>query len=201
MLPVHLNSACPGGEWISIGDLALPSGRVVACDPFFCADARSFTPTVPPGAYTVQLCRVVSREWGARIARSRIIVRPDETPVRFEHATNGPDGSTVFHVQAGIASYMDEDTRVRFADTLKDFYETHAQGNYYSDVLEPEFKKNAVDPADEFDIGQWAFHRLADERLNVAMFASGLGDGAFSSWWGLSAAGDVVSLTTDFGVQ
>jgi Protein of unknown function (DUF4241) len=201
MPQANFDSAYPDGEWISIGDLALPSGRVVVCDPFFCGDAKCLTRLVPPGAYAVQLCRIVTPQWGARIALARLAIRSDESAAHFERATSGSGGATTFNVQAGIASYMDEDTRVQFADVLSHYYETHAQGNYYSDILEQEFKKNAVNATDEFDIGQWNVHRLTATKLNIAMFASGLGDGAYSSWWGMSEAGGVVSLTTDFGLR
>ena len=35
---------------------------------------------------------------------------------------------------------------------------------------------------------------------NVVMFASGYGDGAYASYWGLDSKGNVANITTDFGL-
>ena len=70
---------------------------------------------------------------------------------------------------------------------------------YYTDVLGPEMEKSA-DPSDPADPGRWAVHRVPGSELEVAVFAAGLGDGAYRSWWGLGAGGQAVSLVTDFGL-
>lgn len=58
---------------VTIGQLNLPSGRVVACDPYFCSSAVPFSLTVAPGTYEVQLYQINSQEWGQRIALARIL--------------------------------------------------------------------------------------------------------------------------------
>ena len=183
-----------GEDVISIGKLHLPSGRVVACDPFFAADARPFQRAVDPGDYEVQLRRVTSPEWGDRIALARLLVHPRTKAASFESAGGG------YSVDSGIGSFMDDETRAAFSALQMKFYQEHRSGNYYTDVLEKEFKKSAKQQDDPLDVGAWALHRVSGTKLNIAMFASGLGDGAYASWWGLSAGGDVVSLVTDFGL-
>jgi hypothetical protein len=188
-------------ELLTIGKLALPSGRVVACDPFFCSDARSFARAIPRGDYAVQIRRSTSAEWGARIGLARLLVRPNEPIASFEPAVRGPGDAGRFFVESGLASYMDEATRAAFTELLATYYVENPQGNYYTDILEPEFRKSAVEQANPLTPGDWNLHRLPGTNLDVAMFACGLGDSAYQSWWGLGASGGVVALVTDFGLE
>jgi hypothetical protein len=129
-----------------------------------------------------------------------LCIRLDEA-VAFEPATRGIGDSGRFFVDSGIACYMDDVTRTAFAEVLTNYYRTNPTGNYYTDVLNAEFKASGSDADDPFDLGKWNLHRVPGTELNVAMFASGLGDGWYSSWWGLGESGDVVSLVTDFGLM
>jgi Protein of unknown function (DUF4241) len=183
---------------VTIGKLDLPSGRVVVCDPYLCAEAHSFSRLAPPGEYDVQVRRLNSSEWGERIAFARLLIRPGDAVASFELATRGAGDSGRFLVNSGVASYMDDVTRVVFAEVLVNYYGRNPGGNYYTDVLEAEFKKSAVDQTNPLDPGRWNLHRLPGTELSVAMFASGLGDGAYQSWWGFAASGHLVSLVTDF---
>lgn len=193
------NLFAPEADLLTIGKVTLPTGRVVVCDPFFCGDATCLSREVPPGEYDVQL-RNLASELGQRIALARLVIRPNESATSFEMATYGADDSGHFFVNSGLASYMDERTRVAFADLLSDHYRKQSHANYYDDVLAQEFKKNAVNVGDPLDAGAWNLHRLPGAELNVAIFASGLGDGAYQSWWGLANSGEIVSLVTDFGL-
>lgn len=183
---------------ITIGTLGLPSGSVVACDPYFCAGAQPFMRSVKTGESAVQL-RLAKSQLGERIAIARLLIRPDMEPAAFEPATRAGDAGT-FSVDSGTASYMDEVTRQAFAEHLAKYYRKNPDGNYYGDVIDAEFRKSSADPNNPGDAGKWALHRIPGTELTVAMFASGLGDGSYNSWWGLSTSGDVVSLLTDFGI-
>jgi hypothetical protein len=95
---------------------------------------------------------------------------------------------------------MDEVTRTALTKVLADYHRKFPKGNYYTDVLAGEFKKSAIDPDNPLDLGMWNLHRVPATELNVAMFASGMGDGRYQSWWGLADSGNVVSLVIDFGL-
>ena len=198
--PQYEHAFASEADVITIGNLVLPSGLVVVCDPYFCVDAHYFSRRVPPGEYNVQVRRLTSPEWGERIALARLLIRPGEAVVSFEFATRGAGDSGRFLIDSGVASYMDEVTRAAFADVLASYYENHLEGNYYTDVLQSEFKRSALDQDNPLDRGNWNLHRVPGTELNIAMFASGLGDGAYVSWWGLAASGEVVYLVTDFGL-
>jgi hypothetical protein len=191
---------CSDGQILSLGLLHLPSGRIVASDPFFAGIALPFGRTVPPGDYEVQLCMVTLPSFGERVALARVLFQPGKRPVRFEEALKEYADSSRYYVEAGLGSFMDEVTRTQFVEKMARFYHERPEGNYYTDVLAAEFKKSAVRPDDPRDVGKWNMHVLPGSGLNVAMFASGLGDGSYASYWGLDDAGQIVSLTTDFGI-
>ncbi len=185
---------------ITIGKLHLPSGKIVACDPYFCVSAVPFSREVSPGNYDVQLCQIDSPDWGPRIALARILFKCRGRAVAFEKAIKEFTDSSGHFVDSGVSSFMDELTRVAFAEVLAEYYHSHPRGNYYTDILAAEFKRNAVNQQDTTDIGRWNLHCLPNLELNVAMFASGLGDGFYESFWGLDKDGEATCLVTDFGI-
>jgi hypothetical protein len=201
MTPNHYEDAFSSRhDVILLGPLNLPSGTVVACDPFFAGIAVPVARTVPAGEYDVQLRRAESSGEGPRIALARIVFQPGTTPATYERAMKEGTDSNLYSVESGLGSFMDEVTRRQFVDVMAQYYHLEPDANYYSAKLAPEFKKSALHPGDPDDAGAWAMHYLPGSSLNVAMFASGLGDGAFESFWGLSDLGEIVSLTTDFRI-
>jgi hypothetical protein len=188
------------GRILTIGTLRLPTGRIVACDPFFAGIALPFGRVARPGDHEAQICLITLSPYGERVALARILFQPEGRSIRFEEALKEFADTGHYYVESGLGSFMDEVTRQRFAEVMARFYQERPEGNYYDDVLAAEFKESAVKPEDSRDVGNWNLHALPGSDLNVAMFASGLGDGAYSSYWGLDEAEQIVSLTTDFGI-
>lgn len=188
------------GQVVTIGELCLPTGRIVACDPYFCADAMPYSRIVARGRHSVQLRVVASPEWGRRVALARVLLEPRVKAITFEPAVTAADRPGSYFVDSGTGSFMDESARESFTDVFANFYRSNRQGNYYTDVLASEFKKSAINPTDSADLGLWTLHRLPKSELNVAIFSSGLGDGAYQSFWGLDRNGIPVSLVTDFRI-
>jgi len=68
-------------------------------------------------------------------------------------------------------------------------------------LLDEEFKKNAVDPNNPNDSGDWVNFYLPNKpELNIIMFHSGYGDGLYPSYWGIDEKGEICSLVIDFEV-
>jgi hypothetical protein len=188
-------------EALSMGMLPCPTGQLVGCDPFFCADASPFLERIEPGAYLMRLHRLTVPGWGRRVGAAELVVRPNEIVRGFRLASCEPQRPPQYLVDSGLGSFMDERTRAEFAQTLKEFYQNSPKGNYYLDILESEFRATAENPADPFDAGDRDMHAYSNApQAKVAMFRSGLGDGAYESFWGLDAAGQVLSLFTSFRV-
>lgn len=175
-----------------IGDLELPTGEVIACDPLTTGtDWPVFSRKVKPGQYPVSLL-----EAQGRVAAAVLRFRPG-TPARWELATlPNQDTSTLksdeafgYPVDVGLGSFMDKMAMVLMSeqrDKLK------ADQNYYDDVLAGELAPNQ----DRFVM----HHPVTGNPLNIAIFWSGWGDGIYPSFWGLNAAGQPLVLMTDFGV-
>ncbi|RWL40348.1 MAG: DUF4241 domain-containing protein [Mesorhizobium sp.] len=176
----------------AIGELDLPTGEIIACDPLTTGtDWPALSRKVKPGQYPVSLLEVQGR-----VAAAVLRFRPG-TPARWELATlPDQDASTLkgdeafgYPVDVGLGSFMDKMAMALMSEQRD---KLEADQNYYDDVLAVEFAPNQ----DRFVM----HHPVAGNPLNVAMFWSGWGDGIYPSFWGLDAAGEPVVLMTDFGV-
>ena len=195
-----LNSSL-GCKIVEIENLYLPTGRIFCCDPFLSDEVNAFDIGVESGSYLVRLCFMSFSEWGNRNVLSALIFS-EQQPISWTPAEYTFEGQkfTTFRVDAGLACFMDLKTAELFVDVVDRYYLQNPDGNYYDDILAAEFKQNA-DPANPRDIGDWNLHYpVTDDPGNVAMFASGLGDGLYSAYWGLDADDQPVMLVADFGL-
>lgn len=188
----------PAYRVVDVGKLYLPSGSIYCCDPFLSDEVNALEPTVPPGHYQVQLSLATLHQWGTRVALAGLVLSPDE-PVRWSEASYRIDDeqSSGFRVDAGLACFMDHETRELFTRVFDEFYEKNPDGNYYDDILAPEFKHN-VEPGSPRQ-GDWAIHYpVKGDPRNIAMFASGFGDGVYHACWGMHGMGQPSMLVADF---
>lgn len=198
----------------SVGDLIVPTGRIVACDPFSCVDAPAFVREVPPGTYPVllalaqfahngderiaaamlRLCDAAPVRWEPAVwtrnsANAGPETEAEEGPTQTATATNGAPVADTYCVDSGFGAFMDEAA----IEALLDHIEAEDDDDYLQarlDALRP-----ALGGPEWFDIP------LDEETgANVLLFTSGWGDGAYPSYWGFAANGDLVCLLTDFGV-
>jgi len=175
---------------IEIGKLAVPSGRVVACDPFLCDRIEAFGRRVPAGKFPVQLA-MAKLPNDERVAFARILFA-DRPAVRWEMALR--PGQTLqdlkpgyihgYGVDTGTGSFMDAATRTSYLAATADEAAT----------------MRLVDALNNAPSGSRAWLLRPYGHANVAMFSSGWGDGFYASYFGLDSAGRVVALVTDFGV-
>lgn len=189
-----------------IGKLFLPSGRIVACDPFLVYDADPFERKVKPGRYPVRLS-IAHLGTDQRIAAATIAFAPRKKPREWWMAmTPNPRTSRCIRrgnivsiervsdliVDYGCASFMDAEAARRLNQKwAKD-------GDYIyrlAELMRPNYG----------DTREWAMPILDPKKgLNLAMFSSGVGDGGYFSYWGYDKSHDgtrePVCLTIDFGV-
>lgn len=196
--PSIVNSDC---QTMEIGKLHLPSGHIFCCDPFLSEEVNALDRTVAPGNYEVKLCIATLPEWGKRVALAGLIISK-QAPMYWQEATYSINGERLsgFPVDAGLACFMDQETRKRFIQIVDDFYATNTDGNYYDDVLVDEFKLSA-DPNNPYASGDWNLHYpIKHSSINIAMFASGLGDGFYRAYWGIDLMDRPAMLVIDFGL-
>lgn len=176
----------------TIGEVRFPSGGIIAADPFYIAEDFTFpfARRIVPGRYPVSLCYADIKDWGRRVAFARIDFSAERPSEWVGAALAGGDPSeSAYGVDAGLGTFVDESLKDAFADEIANFDNQKPGGNFYVEVLEKEFH----------DDGSWAIHDIANSDGQIVIFESGLGDGAYESYWGMKD-GRVISLVTDFGI-
>jgi hypothetical protein len=197
---------------IHVGDVNLPTGRIIAADPFFTEGQLPFARTVEPDKYPVFVYMAKIDEDHNRVAYAKIKFRPEEatkwilalTEDLTEEEINEleEDEFFGFPVDAGLACFLDEETNAQFVAKMDTMLEQDPDKNYYDDVLADEFKEYSGKNAFSRDLGDWNDHHpVPDSDNNIIMFASGWGDGYYPAYWGLNENGDTVELIIDFLVN
>jgi hypothetical protein len=170
---------------VSLGRLALPSGRIVAADPFLAKNADAFERTVPPGRYPVSFALATLFSDEVYVAYARLRFR-NSNVVRWEIARVSRQeelSNMGYGVDSGVGCFVDATLAPRYAEELA---EEGALERKISDRLD-RFDGALVSPS------FWS-------RDNLACFSSGRGDGVYASYFGLDAAGHPVELITDFQI-
>ncbi|MEU7292804.1 DUF4241 domain-containing protein [Streptomyces exfoliatus] len=173
-----------------VGELELPTGRLVACDPIvhLCDDderPEPFTVTVPPGRYRVQTAEAsFTYPYDHTVnAAARLVIR--DTPVaRWEPAVvpgeDAPEDDYFgYGVDAGAGCFLDTVAHHSFPGTDDE-----------SGVV-----WDGLDNSPSFPT---AFVAEGENGHNIAVFTSGWGDGLYATWIGRDAEGEVVCFVTDF---
>ncbi len=193
-------------ELLKIGNLKIPSGRIVVCDPLVYSDTPPLSRTVKPGEYPIKIYIAKTKSSGNRYAIAKLEFS-EEKAEKWVMALRDIDDITEltddndyfgFPVDAGLGGFYDYESGIEYQKFEKDFMNQNPDGNIYDDFFAAEFKKNAVDQDDPNDIGDWINFQLPNSELNITMFHSGYGDGLYPAYWGINKNGKIVSLVIDF---
>jgi len=194
---------------IHIGDINLPTGRIIAADPFFTDGQKPFSRTVEPDKYPVYIYVSEIDKLHHRIAYAKIKFRPEEATKWILALTNdlteaelndlAEDEFYGFPVESGLAAFLDEETNAQFIAKMDALEEAKPDANYYDEVLAEQFRAYSGKNTFSRELGDWNDHRISDDTdNNVIMFASGWGDGYYPAYWGLNDNGDTIELAIDF---
>lgn len=181
------------------GELSLPTGRVVACDPFVylgSGDMEPFTVTVEPGRYRVEAAVATLTRPGEapsdaphrRVAAARLVVR-DEPAATWE-----------------LALLPDQDPAELGDDEFYGYGVDAGTGCFYDAAADDAFPECEGDEGplwDAFENSDWAGgpHVVTSGTgHDLVAFTSGWGDGAYPTWIGRTATGEVACFVTDFFV-
>jgi len=179
-----------------IGELVVPSGKIIACDPLIGPDTRYyFKKTIEPGHYPV-IVSVADFQPHAdtRIACAMLRIS-DGTPVRWESAfINEKDDRITYGVDAGTGCFVDLDA----AQILEDLFSDEDEFEGLCDLILAEMKNNSLG---KYRTAGWANMQInKDTEANIITFTSGWGDGGYASFWGYDERGKLTSLVTDFAL-
>jgi hypothetical protein len=170
---VATNDGTTIAHTLDLGYLTLPTGRIVASDPFLDPWNEPFSVGVPRGAYLVLLALV----WGDVAAV--MVYLGDGTPVSWRPADPpafAVDSATGCLMDHKVCRFLhrraDEDKYGRYTQRFRQALdETNGLGANY-----------CVDP---------------ESGANIILFHTWGGDGNFPSYFGYSAEGSLVCLVTD----
>jgi hypothetical protein len=199
------------GEAISLsvrrlGQLHLPSGRLIACDPAIPEDLP-FVQAFPPGAYPVDVVIVHIQEhlsplrslwfqlWkrpseDMRIALAAVVFQ-EAAPTRWEPA----------YISAQLRRHSERDTYSYSVDSASGcFMDQRAAQAIVTKKLDifQALDVVAENPADQ-PMWMVLLFRQA-EPINIVAFSSGWGDGHYSSYIGYTDDNTVARVVTDFAV-
>lgn len=174
-----------------IGELQLPTGRIVVCDPLVTPDTAPLDVVVPTGTFPVVL---TIAEIGAdqRIAFARVEFAPARSTSWTHVAWPGQDVAALpwdeqfgYDVDSGTGCFMDGDSAAALLQEDRRFF----------DKIDQTMQRNYADTR------SWAIVSPGnDPRFNVICFTSGYGDGNYASFLGMDDQGSPVCLLTDFQV-
>lgn len=194
---------------IHIGDVNLPTGKIIVSDPFFTEDQRPFSRTVEPDKYPVYIYMTEIDEEHHRVAYAKIKFRSDAATKWLLAVTDditedelkslNEDEFFGFPVDSGLACFLDEETNAQLLARMDELQKGDPDVNYYEEVLADEFKAYSGKNKFSRDLGDWNDHHPDNTSdNNVIMFASGWGDGYYPAYWGVNNNGDTVELVIDF---
>jgi hypothetical protein len=139
---------------------------------------------------------------GLRIVGARLKVS-DKEAVSYELANgeNEERKSTFagFPVECGMACFCDEQAAKSYWRFLHDWYGEHEDGNIYDDyfaaLFAQSYRENPSVQREGGDLLMWS--NPLDGSM-IAMFASGIGDGYYTDYWGVDASGELCELVIIF---
>lgn len=176
----------------AIGELVLPSGNVIACEPFGLPGDLPFIRRVAPGRYPVRLSLACFPDDDVRVACAKLelsqepVIRwimalcPGQKPQALEQGEfygYPVDGGTGCFCDASVNECL------------------HQSDIDLSEDLLPLLAEN--------DKPTWTWSNFVLDHksgLNVISFSTGFGDGYYSSYFGIGEKGAIVALVTDFDV-
>lgn len=184
-----------------LGEVAFPTGRIVACDPFVFPELPPFVTEVEPGRYPLVLsvARFADEDDGLADVRvayavlvfSQVPVVRWETALRPGQATAKLPAGHIFGygVDSGTGTLMDASA----ADLLRLRYD---EDRDYANTIIGQMNSS---PAKSV---RGLLLTLDEETgLNAPFFETGWGDGFYASYFGYAADGITPAyLVTDFGV-
>lgn len=179
-------------KWQKIGTILLPTGRIVACDPYIYPlgpEYEPFVKVVPQGRYPVFLHRVVDEDNASGHVAHAMLRFGDGNVAHWELATTkGQDNKKLkdheffgYVVDAGVGCFMDLET----AKLLR-------------------IRIDEVDDAGDFlhvlnqDGRTWGEQVLNQVGYNLFCFQSGHGNGLYPTYWGFDEEEKPICLVTEF---
>lgn len=191
-------------ETMEIGNVSLPSGKIVVRDPLVDLNGNQspYFVQAPKGNFPVTISVVKSEDWGDRYAVVKVEFT-GEKPVVYREALVGieeledvtEDDFFGFGVDAGLGCITDKEV-LPFVDKfvaemdVDNFYD-----DYFAGLFEQSYKDN---PKNQRDAGDWINWKVPNTEYQIPMFASGFGDGTYPVYFAYDANEEICGLYIQF---
>lgn len=198
-------------EIFAAGETDFPSGDIVIADPLAYLGNKKYSlylnRKIPSGAYPVELAVFRSPMAGIRIAAAKLKVS-NQKIMCYELAM--PSGTTIeqydqpgvwslMGVDAGLGCFCDAVTADEYEAFTGKWRDEHPGKNLYDDYFAELFRKSFEKyPHVQREGGDFLTWEVPGTGHGFTMFASGMGDGVYSAYWGLDEAGEVAELIIPF---
>jgi hypothetical protein len=174
-----------------ITDLRLPTGKLVATDAFVFTEPQPFELPLPSGIFPVVLS-VAHFSDDQRVAFASIRFR-ESVPVAWDMLTlDGQDTSKLedghifgYGVDSGTGCFIDASAAKVLDRKMAD---------------DPEFYQEMMTAMERTYIHTWSWLDMPFGKGNLVAFSSGVGDGAYATYAGFDADGEISVVVTDFSV-
>ncbi|EJL68003.1 DUF4241 domain-containing protein [Chryseobacterium populi] len=191
-------------EVMDIGNVSLPSGKVIVRDPlvYLNAGEKPYFIEVPKGDFPVKVAVVKSEEWGDRYAVVKVSFT-NEKPVVYREALIGNEELEEvgegeyfgFSVDAGLACITDAEVIPYFDKFLTEINVENIYDDYFAGLFAQSYKMN---PENQRDLGDWISWTIPGTIYQIPMFASGFGDGAYPVYFAYDTNNEICGLYIQF---
>ncbi|MBK1894170.1 DUF4241 domain-containing protein [Chryseobacterium paridis] len=191
-------------EVMDIGNVSLPSGKVIVRDPlvYLNSGEKPYFVEAPKGNFPVQIAVVKSEEWGDRYAVVRVIFT-DKKPAVYREALIGheelegvAEGDYFgFAVDAGLACITDAEVIPYFDRFLTETNVENIYDDYFAGIFAQSFKDH---PKNQRDLGDWINWTIPNTSFQIPMFASGFGDGGYPVYFAYDDNDQICGLYIQF---
>lgn len=193
----------------TMGECEFKTGRIITADPLYSLQNPEYInlkeKSIAPGKYPVQVSVMDSDIVGLRIVGARLKISENQA-VSYEPANCVEDNQKEhriafagFPVECGMGCFCDEQSAQSYWKFLSGWYQEHKDGNIYNDyfaeLFAESYRKVPDYQREEGDLLMW---NNPLDGSQIAMFATGMGDGIYSDYWGMDASGEICELVIIF---
>ncbi|NIF07575.1 DUF4241 domain-containing protein [Chryseobacterium sp. Tr-659] len=191
-------------EVMEIGNVSLPSGKVIVRDPlaYLNAEEKPYFVEVPKGNFPVSIAVVKTEEWGDRYAAVKVEFTK-ERPVLYREALIGienlegvKEGEYFgFGVDTGLGCVTDQEVVPYVDKFISELNVDNIYDDYFAELFAKSYNEN---PQNQRDLGDWINWTVPGTDYKIPMFASGFGDGLYPVYFAYDAQEKICGLYIHF---
>ena len=191
-------------EVMEIGNVSLPSGKVIVRDPLVYLNTREkpYFVDVPKGNFPVKIAVAKLEDWGNRYAAVKVEFTKEKAVV-YREALIGEEelGDSEeeeyfgFVVDAGLACITDTQVVPYVDQFISELDVENIYDDYFAELFAKNYQEN---PTNQRDLGDWINWKVPETEYHIPIFASGLGDGVYPVYFGYDANEEICSLYIHF---